>query len=101
MQRTTSNSAVRRVKKVAQRVPVVKRWERSIKMTSAGGAAHAPPNRVALTGLAPVFAIYPGLTPWATFLTRLTALHDVVCRILNPLKFLAPAFANGVVVRTP
>jgi hypothetical protein len=47
-------------------------------MTSAGGAAPGcparPSNRVAPPGLDTVFSVYPGLTPWATFLTRLAAL---------------------------
>ena len=35
-------------------------------------------NRIVspLRGSTPFFASYPGLTPWATFLTRLPALDD-------------------------
>ncbi len=65
----------RRGKKVAQRVSAGKG---STMMTSAGGAAQGRlPSRgghricIAPPGLEILFAAYPGLTPWATFLTRL------------------------------
>ncbi len=58
-------------------------------ITSAGGAAQAcalgPSNCVAPPGLDIFFAVYPGLTPWATFLTRLTALANSGPGDMDPL----------------
>ena len=56
---------------------------------SAVGAAHEcfarQSNCVAPPGLQIVFAFYPGLTPWATFLTRLPALsHSGTGNINRP-----------------
>jgi hypothetical protein len=41
-----------------------------------------------LRGSQMIFRRYPGLTPWATFLTRLPALFDVLRCIPATLKFL-------------
>src|SRR5262249_25657232 len=69
-------------------------------MTSAGGAAHEclarQSNCVAPPGLDIFFALYPGLTLWATFSTRLTALFDVASNFwfLQPLRSAGRADAS-------
>ena len=44
-------------------------------------------NRVAPPGLGTVFVAYPGLTPWATFSTRLTALVNSGRDDMGPRDF--------------